>query len=78
MAITFAITPSPRAYGEKAGMRGSCVCRSKLLPLTLTLSPSKEWGEGMRVETSELNSIFTLDVRKGGELFPPPCGEGGA
>lgn len=26
----------------------------------------------MRVETSELNSIFTLDVRKGGELFPSP------
>jgi len=43
-----------------------------MLPLTLTLSPLKEWGEGMRVEISELNSIFTLDVRKGGELFPSP------
>ncbi len=32
----------------------------------------------MRVETSELNSIFTLDVREAGSCSPPPCGEGGA
>ena len=30
----------------------------------------------MRVETSELNSIFTLDVREAGSCSPPPCGEG--
>jgi hypothetical protein len=32
-------SPSPRAYGERVGVRGSRICRSKFLPLTLTLSP---------------------------------------
>lgn len=40
-------SPSPRPYGERVGVRGSNTTALRILPpLSLTLSPLKEWGEG--------------------------------
>jgi hypothetical protein len=46
MTRAAATLPLP-ACGERVGVRGGNRRRSKRPPLTLTLSPSKGWGEGI-------------------------------